>query len=122
MLDSSIDSALLALRKQIMRGTGEGLEHVEAILRLRNVPLPRVLPARRADCAKSGQMRRMIFEALRAGGLSLREVSLLVAHRRPELTFAQALKRSSQCLDRMNTLGLVERRGRNWSLTKMPKG
>ena len=49
MLDKSMDGARLALRKGIIRGDGAGLEHVEALLALRRVTLPRVLPAKRAD-------------------------------------------------------------------------
>ena len=49
MSERSINSALLALRKQLIRGDGLGLEHVEALLVMRGVALPCVLPAKRPD-------------------------------------------------------------------------
>jgi hypothetical protein len=54
MQDKAIDSALLNLRKQIMRGGGDGLEHVEARLGLRGVDMPAVLPAKRSCAAGRG--------------------------------------------------------------------
>jgi len=54
MQDKSINGALLALRKQIIRGDLDGLAHVEALLVLRGADLPAVLPAKRQDAAAAG--------------------------------------------------------------------
>ena len=54
MQERTINSALLALRKQMIRGEGEGLDHVEALLALRGIHPPRVMRAKRSDVAKRG--------------------------------------------------------------------
>lgn len=41
MQEKTINNALLALRRQIIRGDGENLAHVEALLRARGVEPPR---------------------------------------------------------------------------------
>jgi hypothetical protein len=54
MQDKTISNALLALRKQIIRGDSDGLAQVETLLRMRSVDMPRVLPAKRSDVARKG--------------------------------------------------------------------
>jgi hypothetical protein len=61
MQDKSIDGALLAPRKNIIRGRLDGLAHVEALLLLRGVDMPRVLPVKRPDAARRGHMSRMVL-------------------------------------------------------------
>ena len=79
MQDKSINGALLALRKQIIRGDLDGLAHVEALLAMRGVPMPAVLPAKRRDVARKGHMAAMILEALRHGPKPLRKIAAHVA-------------------------------------------
>jgi hypothetical protein len=67
MQDKTIDNALLAPRKQIIRGDGEGLERVEALLRMRSVPMPSVLPHRCPTTARRNVMRHLVLDALRDG-------------------------------------------------------
>jgi hypothetical protein len=67
MQDKSIDGALLALRKQIIRGDGNGLCHIEALLRQRGVHMPAVLPAKRKDVAGKGLMAIWVMQALQDG-------------------------------------------------------
>jgi len=67
MQDKSVNSALLALRKQIIRGDLDGLAHVEALLAMRGVAMPAVLPAKRPDVVRRGHMAVMIPNALRDG-------------------------------------------------------
>lgn len=52
MLDKTIDSALLNLRRDLIRGGDEGLAHVEALLRLRGVVPGPDARARKPDAAK----------------------------------------------------------------------
>lgn len=85
MQDKSIDGALLALRKEIIRSDGKGLKHVEALLALRGVPAPRVLPAKRVDVAKRGGARRFILRALRAGPRPPAELVGLVRAWKPDV-------------------------------------
>lgn len=114
MLDKSIDGALLALRKQIIRGNGERLDHVEALLAARDVPMPRVLPAKGADVAGKGQMAALALEALRGGPKTLAEVAAHVAERRPGLRQFDAKKRTALALNKLRKRGMVHREGRKW--------
>ncbi|WP_333829876.1 hypothetical protein [Pararhodobacter sp.] len=116
MLDKSIDGALLALRKQIIRGNGEGLAHVEALCRLRGVDLPAVLPANRADAARKGLMRLIILDGIRKGYSSQRDLAAYVASKRPELTPCAAYVRTTQALQKMRRAGMVRQEGRAWRL------
>lgn len=43
MLPKTIDSGLRDLRRNLIRNGGEGLEYVEALMRLGDVPMPRVI-------------------------------------------------------------------------------
>ncbi len=53
MQGKTIDNALLTLRKQTIRGDRDGLTQVEALLAMRGVAMPHVLPAKRSDVAWS---------------------------------------------------------------------
>ena len=109
MQDRTIDSALLNLRKQMIRGDGAGLNHVEALLAMRGVVMPRVLPAKKADAARMGQMQRLILEALRDGPLPFRAIVDHVAQKRSEISYRVAYVRTGQRLDAMKRKGLVVR-------------
>lgn len=114
MLDKTIDSALLALRKNLVREGGEGLEHVEALLQMRGVDMPRVMPAKRQDAAKRGHMRLLVLEALRDGPKPLKGIAAHVSARRPEIGYSVAYTRCGQCLAKLRHAGLVKREGRAW--------
>ena len=114
-MDKSIDGALLALRRNLVRDGGEGLAHVEALLKLRGVPMPRVLPKRQCVAGK-GMMRLIVLEALRGGPQPLQSVVRHVEARRPELTHRQAYRRCELCLGRLRRAGLVVNEGGVWRL------
>lgn len=114
MQDRTIDNALLALRKQIIRDSLDGLDHVEALLQMRGVDAPRVMPPKRKDVAKRGHMTALVLEALRIGPKTAEVVTAYVAPRRPELTPEAAKKRTSQALTKLKMRGLVRREGRVW--------
>lgn len=107
MQDKSIDGALLALRKQIIRGDGDGLAHVEALLSLRGVHMPAVLPAKRKDVAGKGVMTAIILEALCDGPKPLPAIVAHVADRRPKLDPEFAYGRTVRVLCKMKRRGLV---------------
>jgi hypothetical protein len=114
MQDKTINNALLALRKQIIRGEGNGLAQVERLLRMRGVDMPRVLPAKRKDVARKGYMSKLVLEALRGAPKTTIEVAGYVARNRPELTPEAAKKRAGLCLTKLKRKGLVGREGRVW--------
>jgi hypothetical protein len=116
MQDKSINGALLALRKQIMRGKLDGLEHVEALLTTRGVHMPAVFPAKKADVAYRGQVRAMLCEALRNGPKTRAEILEHIAQKRPELPAKVAYARADRVMWKMRKAGLVEREGRVWRL------
>lgn len=116
MQDKTIDNALLALRKQIIRWNLDGLAHVETLLGMRGVAMPAVLPPKKADAARRGQMRLLVLETLRDGPKPLCEVAAHVAARRPELPPDAAHRRTELCLGKMRAAGLVARVGRIWQL------
>ena len=107
MQDKTINSALLALRKNLIRECGAGLDHVEALLAMRGVPMPAVLPAKRRDVARKGHMAAMILEALRRGPKPLREIAAHVASKRPEIDERAAYVRTTQALDKLKRKGRV---------------
>lgn len=107
MQDRTINNALLALRKQIIRGKRDGLDHVEALLSIRGVAMPVVLPARRSCAAGRGQSRALIYDALRNGPKLRRDIVRYVANHRPEIPADVAYRRVDQCLWKMKKAGLV---------------
>jgi hypothetical protein len=115
MLDKTIDSALLALRKQIIRSGGKGLAEAETLLRTRGVHMPRVLPPRREGAARMGEVRRIILAGLRERPMCLAEVAALVAEARGEPINRQ---RTAQCLYKMKAAGALSHdvaRARWWT-------
>lgn len=107
MQERSIDSALIALRKLTIRESRDGLAHVEALLVLRGVRLPAVLPCRRPDAARRGHMSALVMEALRGGPKPLRVIAEHVASERPEISARAAYIRTGQTLDRLKRKGRV---------------
>ncbi len=125
MLDKTIDSALLNLRKKLIRGDGEGLEHVEALLRLRRIDPPRVLPTKRNDAAKCGHMTMMIRDVLRDGPKPMQEIASYIVARRPEISNDVAYKRTTQALANMKFRGQVQNDGRYgglWTIAEHQQG
>jgi hypothetical protein len=111
MLDKSIDGALLALRKQIIRESKPGREHVEALLALRGVPAPRVLPAKRGDVAKRWETRRFVLRAFKDGPTPLAELVGLVRAWKPDVPERLAYGRTAQALYKLRDAGLVTPEG-----------
>ncbi len=118
MLDKTITNALIALRKQIIRDSLDGLVHVDALLVSRGIDPAkvRVGPRRKPDRARQGLMRLMMLEVLRDGPKTARDVAAEIAARRPEITPAAAVQRTAQALDKVRVAGLVRREGPLWRL------
>lgn len=109
MQDRTINNALLALRKQIIRGNLNGLEHVEALLAQRGVSLPRVLPPKRLTTARYCEIRLIILGALRDGPKTMPEIAAIIAGARGEADCRQFRNRVSQALYKMKVAGMVRR-------------
>lgn len=108
MQERSIDGALLALRKAIIREGREGLAHVEALLVMRGVHMPAVLPAKKPDAARRGAMSLLVLAFLRDGPKPLRDIAAHVAFKRPEIDEEAAYARTRQTMDRLKRRGLVQ--------------
>lgn len=111
MQDKTINSALLELRKRIIQGNGDGLAHVEALLRQRGVQM-RNVPRIRMKATRSGLLTYMILEALKDGPQTARYVSHRVSERRPELGFDKAHIFASRPLTKLKKRGLVAHDGK----------
>src|SRR6056297_1226287 len=107
MQDKSINNALLALRKQIIREGQDGLAEVETLLRMRGVAMPAVLPQKKADAARQGIMRLIVYDGMREGHRTQAALAAYVAARRPELTRRAAYVRTTQVLQKMRKAGMV---------------
>ena len=115
MLDKTIDSALLNLRRDLIRSGGDGLEHVEALLGLRGVAMTETR-YRKPDHSPRGLMTQLVLGALRDGPKTQSQISVRVLEVRPELTPVEARIRCGQTLARLKGKGLVGREGRVWRL------
>ena len=116
MQNKRINGALLALRKRIIRGKLDGLEHVEALLTTRGVHMPAVLPAKNANVACRGQVRHILCEALRDGPKTRAELVRYVAAKRPALPHEVVYRRADQVLWKMGKAGMLCRERRVWSI------
>lgn len=116
MQDKSINGALLALRKNIIRGNLDGLAHVEALLTLRGVHMPAVLPAKKPDVAKCGHMSRWVLDYLKDGPKGRREIAEHIAGKRPNVAPDMVYRRTGQALDRLKHKGRIVRCDGGWRL------
>lgn len=114
MQDRTIDNALLALRKQIIREKLEGLEHVEALLAIRGVAMPRVMPAKAANTARRCAMRLMVLGALRDGPMTRKQIVAHIAPLRPDVPPERLYWRVDAALAKLHYAGKVRREGRVW--------
>lgn len=107
MLDKSIDGALLALRKQIIREGQEGLAEVETLLRLRGVPMPRVMQPKAANTARRYHMRLMVQDALKDGPRTRKQIVAHIAPMRPDVPPDRLYWRVDAALAKMRKAGQV---------------
>jgi len=115
MQGKTIDRALIALRKEMLSTGGDGVQHVEALLSLRGVPLPEYKWIVR-DRAKRGRMRRVVMPALAEGPRSTADLVALVAQERPELTPEVVEVRTVRWLGMMRCEGVLRGRKGVWWL------
>jgi len=101
MQDKTINNVLLALRRQIIRDEGNGLDHVEALLRDRDVSIPRAVqisPMSRGEC------RRLMLSILPC---TAPEAARAVMQRVPDISYRSAYHRAYMALRRLVDDGRV---------------
>jgi hypothetical protein len=113
--DETVISTLHYLRSVIVREGQDGLEHVDALLRLRGVdPDSLPMPAKRPKHFARGKLRIAVMEALRDGPMTGADIARRVQGN--GLDYALAYKRVYQCLNHMQGAGLVRSDGGKWRL------
>lgn len=103
MQDRTINNALLALRRQIIRSEGDKLEHVEALLVQRSVRIPRAVqisPMSRGEC------RRLVLSMLPC---TASEAAMAIMQRVPSTSRRSAYHRAYMALRRLEDDGRVVR-------------
>ncbi|MSU90690.1 hypothetical protein GE300_13875 [Rhodobacteraceae bacterium 2CG4] len=113
--DTSITTALLHLRAEIIREGQDGLAHVEALLRLRGVdPGDYYVPQKVPKHFARNKLRTALLGELREGPKTGPELARAVAAQSPGLMYKQAYKRVYVALHAMQRAGLVTHEGRVW--------
>ena len=117
MLNKTIDSALLNLRRQMCRA-GQDLAQVNALLAQRGIDSG-ALPAtyRSGAQAKRGETKRAVIAALADGPKRGADVARHMCQREPGLSYPTATVRVHPALARMAASGLVVRDGDRWRLS-----
>jgi hypothetical protein len=110
--EETLVAALHFMRCQIVREGAEGLEHIDALLRLRGVnpeslPLPQKFP----KTFKRGHLTQAILRELRDGPLRGSE---LARRLQGNLAYAEAYKKVYAALHRLSSTGLVKHHGSLW--------
>ena len=118
MKERSITNALLHLRARIVREGQDGLEHVNALLRMRGCDpeaqhVPRKHPA---DKFRQAELKRLVLDALRSGPQTGKGIAAHIVAQRPHIAPCDAYKRAYVALARMKRDGVVRREGRLWGL------
>ena len=113
--DETVNNVLHYLRSVIVREGQDGLNHVDALLRLRGVdPDSLPMPAKMPKHFARGKLRVAVIGALRDGPLTGAEIARRVQGN--GLDYAAAYKRVYVCLSAMQNAGLVRRESGKWGL------
>ncbi len=94
MQDRIATAALKALRLQLIRDNGSGLQHVEALLAMRGCNLGPT-PRSGVNSFRKNELRRLILAALGDGPQSLRGIAAYIASRKPDVPYGRAYVRAS---------------------------
>lgn len=120
MLDKSIDSAPLELRRRIIRGNLDGLDHVEALLVQRGLDpaahhVPRPMPR---DRCKLREVKLIILEALRDGPKRPAEIGAVFMTRKPHIAPDRAMIRVYRAIYKLRDSGGILSDGGVWRLAR----
>ena len=116
MLDTSIDAALVELRRQIVQGGLEGQEHVEALMIARGIALRPVTRQLVAVRLPRNYLRRMILAALKEGPMTGPTIAAMVMERTPQIAPDHAYFRAYSAVTRLRYAGMVVKDGKVWRL------
>lgn len=113
MSEETITIALSQLRAKIIRDRLDGLEHVEALLKLRGYEL-RPVPRKHRTCEKRNGARRFVVHLLKGGPKTYPEIiaSLQLRGLGKHTAAAQAYR----VMAALREMGWVEEQGRVWRL------
>ncbi|WP_371229383.1 hypothetical protein [Roseovarius sp. 2305UL8-3] len=113
--ETTIRNALLYMRAECLRDGVEGVDHVDALLRLRgHDPEAFGFADKRPKAFRKGELRQMVLDALRDGPQTGAEIACRVQARKQVLTYKQAYRRVYGCLEQLQRRGLVVHEGRVW--------
>ena len=113
----TIDNALYHLRALCVRDGHAGLEHVEALLRLRGLdPDAMHVPKKQPRRFRRGELRKAVLDALKGGPVPSRAVTDMILVARPDLDEEWLHPRIMVSLSTLKNEGLVARNTSGWSL------
>ena len=103
MQERSIIGVLCHMRSEIIREKLEGLDHVEALMRLRGFDpaSQHVRHKQRQNRFRQSQIKRAVIAALKDGPLTGRDMAARIHTQRPDLTYKEVYDRQYQALARM---------------------
>ncbi len=110
-----VNSALCNLYVELRRNCGEGLEHVEALLRLRGIEPDNIrVPEKRKRIFRRGQLWRAVLEILRDGPMPSGQIAARLIAENPDKCPKQVRWSMYMTLRKLRTAGLVTHEGRLW--------
>ena len=119
MQEKSILNVLLHVRAEIIRDGLDGLEHVDALLIARGYdPASQHVPKKIPRYFGRGKQHEMLFDALRAGQGTARELANRVAERHGGVDAESILAALHVTLTGMKRRGLVANQGAVWRLAQ----
>ena len=120
MLDKTITSALLTLRKQIVREKQDGLEHVNALLVARGIDPTRLhVPCKQLDREFGHRgVQLLALASLRTGAKTHAQIAVDFMAAKPGLDHYRAMIRVYRTIYKLRDRGMVRRDGRLWGLAQ----
>lgn len=113
----TIDNALYHLRALCVRDGHDGLNHVEALLRIRGLdPDAMHVPKKQPRRFRRGELRSAVLGALKGGPVASRAVTEAIRLARPDLDESWLHPRIMVSLSTLKNEGLVKREAGGWSL------
>jgi len=120
--DKTTNISLYYLRAQIIRDGSPGLEHVDALLRLRGLdPAAMHVPTKSVVRFRSGEFQRAVLVQLWGGPKTVQEIADTFADRLAHVDNWNRKMRVRKCLRMFEGRGVVLREGLSWSAASSPK-